>query len=53
MTGDNLAGTVWLGAILMLNGLYFAAYGPQGVGYFLMLLGIVLFSAGRARRPRA
>jgi hypothetical protein len=47
----------WLGVILVLNGLYFTVYGPSGMGYFLMLLGIIIVSGqigknltGRQRR---
>lgn len=49
MRGQENSKGIWLGIILVLNGVYFITYGPSGMGYFLLILGIAI-AAGMLNR---
>lgn len=51
MSGQDNTKGIWLGIILMLNGAYFIAYGPSGMGYFLLILGIAIAAGMLGKRP--
>ena len=51
MGDKQQSGATWIGIILIANGAYFAAYGSPSIGYFMILLGVLITASMKMNRP--